>query len=318
MITKKWAFLAALLLSANGVALQAKETQPIKIDNVASFKGVDKAVIGQFSVVFLTKKVDYDGGGFLSASAKGKAVGHLVGLDNTDFQSATDAIYADFAKQMTAHGVAIVDGAGLVADKYYAKVKPEAQGNKVDIQQKKDDHADGLAFWPTQLGRNNNMMLTLRIMDMNMSNTYTAEYNYARTMKVPVLNVVYYVDFAKPATSSGGGLFQGIKVTAGLAISQFGSQIQLMDTNGKVAKILLQTPIEEGGDFASIKETTSGATKAFQVASVLGAGIFGGKAGGASAKFDFQVTDKAAYQEKTVSAAIKANDLFLRMMEANR
>jgi hypothetical protein len=310
------AFIVAV--SGSNVAVVAKEAQPIKIENVASFKGVDKAVIGQFTVVFLTKKVDYDGGGFLSMSSKGKAIGHLVGLENADFQSVTDSVYDDFTKQMATRGIAIVDGAGLAANKYYAKVKQEAQANKVDIVQKKEDHADGLAFWPTQLGRNLNVILPLRLMDMNMSNTYTAEYDYARNSKVPVLNVIYYVDFAKPAKSSGGGLLQDINVSAGLAISQFGSQAHLMDTNGKVAKILLQTPIEEGGDFADIKETTSSVTKVAQVASVLGAGLFGGRSGGASARFEYQITDKSAYQEKTMSAANKASDLFLRMMEANR
>lgn len=307
-----------LVISTTSVAVSAKDEQPIKIESAASFKGLDKAVIGQFTVIFLTKKVDYDGGGFLSMSSKGKAIGHLVGVENADFQQITDAVYDDFTKQMATHGIAIVDGAGLTANKYYAKVKQEAQGNKVDIVQKKEDHADGLAFWPTQLGRNVNIVVPLRMMDMNMSNTYTAEYDYARTSKIPVLNVIYYVDFAKPATSSGGGLFQDIKVSAGLAISQFGSQIQLMDTNGKVAKILLKLPIEEGGDFAEIKETTSTVTKVSQIASVLGAGVFGGRSGGASARFEYQVTDKAAYQEKTMTAANKASDLFLRMMVANR
>lgn len=308
----------ALSLGIVPIAVGAKETQPLKVEKPESFKGVSQIVIGQFTVAYFTKKVDYDGGGFLAASAEGKAIGHLSGLSPADFQQTTDAIYADFIRQLAAHGIAIVDPAGMIANKYYAKVKPEPQGGNVDVVLKKSDHADAAAYWPTQLGRNDNALLAMRIMDMNMGRTYTAQYDYARTAKVPVLNVVFFVDFAKPAKSSGGGLLQSVNASAGLAVSQFGTQIGLIDTSGKLARISLRTPIEEGGDFANINETTSGLTKAVKVASVLGAGIFGGNSGGMSARFDYNVTNPAAYSEKAVSAATRTSDLFLRQLEELR
>jgi hypothetical protein len=312
--------LTALSLVALPAALRAKDALPIKIDKPESFKGVSQVVIGQFTVAYLTKKVDYDGGGFLAASAEGKAIGHLSGVTPADFQKATDAIYADFTKQLAARGVTIIADTGLKADKYYAKVKPEAQGESVDIVLKKKDHADAAAYWPSQLGRTDNALLQMRLMDMNAGHTYTAQYNYARTAKVPVLNVVYVVDFAKPAKSSGGGLFQTVKASAGLALSQFGSQLALVDTNGKMAKILLMTPIEEGGDFANITDQTSGLTKAVRIAGILGGGLGlgGGGRTGMSARFDFNVTDPGQYGEKAVLAATKASDLFARQLEALR
>jgi hypothetical protein len=316
--------LSALSLALLPMALSAKETQPVKVEKPESFKGVTQVVIGQFTVAYFTKKVDYDGGGFLAASAQGKAIGHLSGLTPADFQATTDAVYADFTKQLAAHGITVVDPAGLTGNQYYGKVKQEVQGETVDVVLKKQDHADAVAYWPTQLGRNDNALLQMRMMDMNMGRTYTAQYDYARTAKVPVLNVVYFVDFAKPATSSGGGLFQSIKVKAGLALSQFGSQMALMDTNGKMAKISLAVPIEEGGDFANITDTTSGVTKAVRVASILGGalgglgGLGGGGRNGMSERFDYAVVDTAAYAEKTVSASTKATDLFLRQIEALR
>lgn len=318
----KWGMvLSAISLGLLPMALRAKEAQPVKVEKPESFKGVSQVVIGQFTVAFFTKKVDYDGGGFLAASAQGKAIGHLSGMSPADFQKTTDLVYADFTKQLATHGITVVDPAGMMANQYYAKVKHETQGESVDVILKKQDHADAVAYWPTQLGRNDNALLQMRLMDMNMSRTYTAQYDYARTAKVPVLNVVYFVDFAKPAKSSGGGLFQSIKVGAGLALSQFGTQVALMDTNGKLAKILLAVPIEEGGDFANITDVTSGLTKAVRIASVLG-GAFGGFGGGGrsgmSERFDYAVTDPKAYGEKSVSAASKATDLFLRQMESMR
>jgi hypothetical protein len=309
---------ASLCLAMQSATVWAKDAVAVKVDKPASFKGVTQVVIGQFTVAYFVKKVDYDGGGFLATSAKGKAIGHLSGLSSQDYQLTTDAIFADFKKQLADQGISIVDPAGLTADRYYAKVKPETQGGKVDVILKKEDHADALAYWPTSLGRTDNALLPMRMMDMNLSHNYTAQYNYARTAKVPVLNVVYFVDFAKPATSSGGGLLQSVKVKAGLAMSQFGTQIALMDTTGKLAKISLSVPIEEGGDFADIRETTSTATKVMKVASVLGAMKFGGSSGGMSARFDYQVTDSAAYSEKALSAATKTSDLLLRQIVALR
>ena len=309
--------IAALTIGASSLA--AKDAQPLKVEKPLVFKGLNQVVIGQFTVAYFTKKIDYDGGGFLAASNKGKAIGHLSGLSPTDFQGTTDAIYADFTKQLAERGITIVDSAGLVANKYYAKIKQEPQGEGIRVALKKEDHADAVAYWPMQLGRNDNALVPMRMMDMNMGNTYTAQYDYARTAKVPVLNVVYYVDFAKPAQSSLGGLLQSIKVSAGLAVSQFGTQMALMDTTGKMSKISLAVPIEEGGDFANIRETTSGVTKAVQIASVLG--VFGrgsGKPLMASARFDYQVVDAKGYSDKAVSAANKASDLFLRQIEALR
>lgn len=309
---------AIAALTIGGSPLAAKEAQPLKVEKPLVFKGLNQVVIGQFTVAYFTKKIDYDGGGFLAASNKGKAIGHLSGVSATDFQSTTDAIYADFTKQLAERGITIVDPAGLIANKYYAKIKQEPQGEDIKVTLKKEDHADAVAYWPTQLGRTDNALVPMRLMDMNMGHTYTAQYDYARTAKIPVLNVVYYVDFAKPAQSSLGGLLQSIKVSAGLAVSQFGTQMALMDTTGKMSKISLAVPIEEGGDFANIRETTSGVTKAVQIASVLGVFGRGSKLLMASARFDYQVVDPKGYSDKAVSAATKATDLFLRQIEALR
>ncbi len=320
------AFVAPTLSTAGLISIpinQGKASGAFRLQSEGSFKGVSQVVLGQFTVVYLTKKVDYDGGGFMATSDVGKATGFLTGLSDTDYQKTTDAIFADFKTQMAAHGISFVDPAGLHANKYYAKVKPEVQGSKVDVVQKKDDHASGVAYFPTQLGHTDNALLAFRMFDTNPANTYTAQYDYARTAQVPVLNVVYYVDFAKPAQSEAGGLLASIKVKAGLAMSQFGTQIALMDTKGKMARINLATPIEEGGDFATITETTSGVTRAVQAASVVNNifGVVGRRGGGAltmSAKFDYKVTDPAAYGEKALAAAIKLSDLYARQLEGLR
>jgi hypothetical protein len=316
---------AALTVGLFGAALvagtqapAAKEVQPVKIEKPLAWKGVTQVVIGQFSIAFFTKKIDYDGGGFLSGNSKAKATGYLTGMSNAQYQAIVDAAYADFVKQLGQQGITIASDAGFRADPYYAKVKGEEQGKKADVILRKGDNADAMTFWPAALGRTNNVLLNLRLMDRNMVDTYTAEYNYAKTSGIPVLNVVYFVDFAKPAKSEAGGLLQSVKVSAGLAISPYGTQFALMGTDGKLTRMLLQVPFEEGGDFATIKETTSGLSKAVHVAGVLGGGLFGGKSGGMSAKFDYSVTDPKAYSNGVLAASAKTSELLTRQMAGLR
>ena len=214
---------ASLLGDAISKSINGHGSGPTYTEHAESFKGLTQAVIGQFSVVFIVKKVDYDGGGFFSAGAAAKAIGQLAGPTEAEYQRITDSVYEDFRKKMTAGGVTIVAPDAYYASQYYQKVQSEEQGHKVTIPLQDKDTADGVAYWPSSMPHRDNMALALRFMDFGQSNVYTAQYAYARAARVPVLNVVYVVDFAAPAKSSGGGILQTIKSTAELAVSNRGS-----------------------------------------------------------------------------------------------
>ena len=284
----------------------------VKVDRPQSFQGISKVVIGQFSVAFFTKKVDYDGGGFLAVSAEGKAIGELSGVGPEDFQTSTDAIYADFQSQMAARGIAIEDRAGLMANSYYAKVKPYPQGSKVFTMLKKKDKADAVAYGPTALGAPANALLQSGMFDFGMGALNTAEYVYAKESGIPVLNIVYFVDFAGPAKSRDGGLFQSLKITAELAISPFGSRVNMVDPKGKQGNLLLTSAINEGGEFATVRDRTTGLDKGVRSAMAIGGALFGGfGAGNLSKKFDFTVTDQAGFRAKAIAAGVRANTAFI-------
>jgi hypothetical protein len=291
-----------------------------RVENAERFKGANQVVIGQFSVGFFVKKVDYDGGGFLSANNEAKAIGHLQGMYPNNFQDITDAIYDDFTVQLEAQGVKIVDPAAYKANKYYAKVKYEVQGSKALVPLKKEDKADAALFWPTQLGgRNENMLATIGMFNMNMGKTYTAQYDYARTSKVPVLNVVYYVDFAAPAKTKGGNIISGtnvqtITVSSQVAMSQFGSQMQIMDVNGKVGKMTLNTPVIQGGNFADIRDITSGSVRTAEAfADAFGKGNYR-----VDRRFGYTVTDKPAYSRSALAAGHQTSEMFTKQLVALR
>jgi len=311
---------AGLLGNAINKAINSHGNGPVWTENAGGFKGVTQVVLGQFSVVFLTKKVDYAGGGFLATSGNAKVIGQLSGLSAADYQRITDSIYADFQKKLAASGVTVADPSAYHASKYYQSVTSQEQGHSVTVPLQDKDNGDGVIYWPTALPNHENIALPLRFMDMSMGKVYTAQYAYAREAKIPVLNVVYVVDFAEPATTSGARMLQGVKITSQVAVSTRGTQLYLTDTNGKPAKISLNQPLVEDGAFAEIKDITSklqkGAESAQMVGNLLGA--FGGHGSNMLGKqmrmdrrFEFNVSDPANYGDLVTHAGGQANDLLM-------
>lgn len=295
---------------------------PIWSEHLESFKGVNQVVLGQFTVVFLTKTVSYSGGGFFSNNNESKAIGQLAGVDSSTFQRVTDAIFEDFKAKLAHQGVTVADPAGYYANPYYQRVHSEEQGHPVTVPLEDKQSVEGQAWWPTTLAHHDNMALALRFMDAGVRDVYTAQYDYARNAKIPVLNVVYVVDFAEPAKSSGAGIFQSLNVKAEIAISPRGSQLQLMDTSGKVGKLVINKPLVEGGSFAEIKDITSGVQKTAETAQMLGnigGALFGGshsnhmfgKQMRIDRRIEYSVTDPKVYGDLVVHAGSQTNDLIL-------
>lgn len=311
---------AGLLGNAINKSINGHGDGPVWTEHADGFKGVSQVVLGQFSVVFITKTVSYSGGGFLSTSGSAKAIGQLAGVDAATYQQVTDAVYADFLKKLATSGITVADPAAYYASHYYQSVKSEEQGHSVTMPLEDKDSVDAVAYWPTAMTHRDNFALNLRFMDAGRRDVYTAEYDYARTSGIPVLNVVYVVDFAEPAKSSGGGAFQSIKVSAALAISPRGSQMVLMDTRGNPAKIVLNKPLAEEGAFAEIRDITSGLQKSAESAQMIGnvaGALFGGKGGmfgkqmRMDRRFEYRVTDPANYSSLATHAGGQANDLML-------
>ena len=312
---------ASLLGKAIGNAINGHGDGPVWIERADAYKGVDHVVIGQFTVVFLTKKVDFAGGGFFSAGESAKAIGQLSGPTGADYQRITDAIYADFQAKLAAGGVKVVDPAAYYASKDYQSLKSEDQGRAVSILLQDQDKADGTAWWPGSMAHRDNIVLAMGFMDTHMGISM-AQLNYARASGTPVLNVAYVVDFAEPAKSSGGGMFQSVKVSAEIAVSHRGSQFVLMDGTGRPARIALNKPLVESGTFAQISDITSGLTKTAESAQLIG-NVLGAIGGHGSSmfgrsrmdrRFDFHVTDTAGWGTMATHAGGQANDLLIGQM----
>jgi hypothetical protein len=297
---------------------------PAYAEHPASFKGVDKVVIAQFSVVFLKDKVDYSGGGFLSSDGKAKATGKLTGVSEADYQKITDAAYADFVDRLKSAGVEVVPPDEYRQGPYYKNIRSEAQASPVSLTLQDQDKAQGVAYWPSSAQVRDNLVLNLRFMDGNVRNVSTAQYEYARRTHVPVINVVEVVDFAEPSKSSGGGVFQSVKATAEIALSHRGSKIEITDVSGQAGRIVINKPIVQAGGFAEIKDVTSGTTKTLESAHMMmniggalmgkGPSAFGRT--GMERNFEFAVTDPAVYVKLTTDAVSAGSGVLIDQMRA--
>lgn len=317
---------AGLIGGAINKAIASHGDGPVYFEHGESFRGLRKAVLGQFTIVILTKKVDYAGGGFLSTNGRAKAIGQLTGLCAADGVRIADAIYADFLAKAAKAGLEFVDPAAYYASKYYGAVRSADQGQAIQAPLRDDDKASGVAYWPSSMAHRDSMAISLGALDGRMRDVYTAQYAYAKDTKTPVLNVVYVIDFDEPATTSGGGVFQTVKVTSELAVSNRGSAVMVMDTDGKTGKIMLNKPLVEAGGFAQISDVTSGFTKGAESAQTLmnvGGALLGGgsHAFGKSSlqrTFDFHITDPGNYATLVQQAASTASDLFLDQIRGVR
>lgn len=300
-----------------------------KVSKPEAFKGVRQVVIGQFTVAYFQKNVNYGADSLLSSASGAKTNGELSGVDASDFQTATDAVYEAFKAQLTAQGITVVDPAEYMTNKYRAGMKPEDQGIGIKVQLDQADHADAAMYWPAQIGRHDivmsqavrGMMNMQRLGNINAANQL--ERDFAKASGIPVLNVQLLVDFAEPLKASQqttdstylSTTSTTMRQGARIAISHYGSQMTLITPGESLmsegGKVVLQSPIVESGDFVEASGKSSNAV----------AQAIGGLAGlhiQSQAKFRFHVTDPAAYRAAVQSAGNKAATLFVSQMAALR
>jgi hypothetical protein len=293
----------------------------VKVSKPENFKGVTQVVIGQFSVGYFVKNVNYGDNSVFSSASGVKTVGDLSGVDAATFQATTDAVFEDFKMQLAARGITVVEPAAYLSNPNRARLKPYEQGIGAKVQLAESDHAEATVYWPSQMGRQDNVMTLTGLGMMNiaraqdMSATLMGEKDFAKTSGIPVMNVQLLIDFAEPLKTSAGWTGTNVRSGARIAISNYGSQLTmiqggdgLMSSGGK---IVLQSPIVQEGNFADAS---------FQDTNKAGR-IIGGLAGlnvQGKAKFHFAVSDQAAYKGTVLAATAKAADLFLGQMQSLR
>lgn len=268
-------------------AVEARDSDPVKVSSAKPFKGAQNIVIGSFSIGFLTEKTDSAFAGKRGYGGSSVAKTRLEGVDAAQFQAITDAAYADFVAKLTAAGYVVADRAAMVATPGFAKLKYLPSGSEGGITFGKDAKSRARFFGPSSFGATplfagetgNGMFSGFGAMGPAM-----ARGTYAMQSKQPIVNVAYVIDYA--SADHYGGFFamsSSVKVKAQLAVAETLSTVTMVDARAMLGTLALADPIAVGGDFGTLRDST---TRGQKLDNVLGnvIGILGG-VGTSSRKF---------------------------------
>ncbi|WP_373489454.1 hypothetical protein [Blastomonas sp.] len=287
-------------------ALAKKAKSPIAAKNPVALTGIRQAVIGSFSVGFLTERTDRAkaGAGIMGSGFGGRstAKSYLEGVADADFIAATDTAYAVFLERLTTMGITVGDRQGLL-DAFGTKVKPFENGEERKLVTGRDDRAQARLFSPATLGGPILFQEWLGILppggfnfNSSVVNASMAAKQYAKASGTSVVNALLLVDFAD--ADSYGGAFRNtssVKIKSSLAAFPDVTQLTVFAPGGKVGSVVLKEPVAMGGDYGTFADSTGGTAKTVEtVANVIG--FLGGVGTNKSRKYTM-TADPARWRE---------------------
>lgn len=309
---------AVLALGAMPPLMAAKDTAPVKVSSPKTFAGAQQVVIGQFTVAFLTERRDTKGSGGGSSSV----ISYLSGYTTPELQQVTDAAYADFVTKLQANGFTVADRAAYSAFPQIVAAPAEDNGKENQTITGKDDKAKLVLFSATQAGplrllpgdlvRGGFGAMGLTMNGVKVSMAQTA---FAKAQGVNVLDVIYFVNFAK-AEQYGFLGTSSVKVQSALALLPEQTKVTLITPAGKTGTITLKTPVAISGDFFDSASAMSTGDKLDNAGAAL-IGMLGGVGVNQYKKVRFTARP-GTYAAGAVQATGEANALFARQLAALR
>lgn len=302
------------------------KTDSITIDNADAFKAVDKVTIGSFTLGFATYKTASAkaGGGLMGGGFGGKSTAKstLIGIDDALMQKITDEAYKNFLADLKSKGYTVVSRDALLTHKDFASTS--SQSNPWE------DSSGGF-FGPKSTTK---YFAPTGFKDIKVfagdipgtmggfafGNPTMGAITYAKETGVKVLHVIYVMDFAN-ADSYGGSWTSSSSVTIGqgLTVVPGVSKIGLIggegggtfgaNPNGHVA---LGQPITSEKEFATVADSTSGASRGMEVAANV-IGVLGGVGTNSSRDYEFKARPKD-YKAAANDAFKQANTALVEKM----
>ncbi|MEO6153439.1 MAG: hypothetical protein ABIT09_09845, partial [Croceibacterium sp.] len=239
-----------------------------------------------------------------------------------------DAAYADFVAQLRTQGVSVVEPSAVFAGADMAKVKGDAGPADINIALEKGSRGKATFYKPSALPRQ--VMLAGDFTGSGMSSiglnmqagiNSGAVATYARSAAVPVVDVVYLIDFSQQKRP-GAFSFSGLQINANLAVVSGFSHMTVIGPNGKQNTVTINQPVSVEGDFVNMADSTSGLSKASQTAANIAGGLaavagLGGLRFGKTRKFEF-TAKTGNYETGAVKAASLANTQLVGQLAAQR
>ncbi len=296
----------------------------VVIDNAKAFAGVNKVIIGNFTVAFLEEKRGSNkaGGGY---GGKASATMTLKGLTPELMQQITDAAYADFVSKLQAKGYTVADRGQLLNYPDFAKTESQPSplkeessffGASTDTTFVTPSGFGPIRFFMGEFGKG----LGLSAMG---NNPFTAANKFAGETKIPVISATYTIDFAN--TGGHGGRFsmsaslqvgQGISVAPGSGVSLVGGwQGGTFSANPNGSAKLGQA-VGSDAEFGTVTNTTSGAAVGAEVALNVVTALMGA---GTNQNRSFEITaDPAKYASGAKAVLSETNSALIGQMAASR
>ncbi|MEJ5976114.1 hypothetical protein WG901_05685 [Novosphingobium sp. PS1R-30] len=320
-------FAVAISLIGAAPAL-SKQSEPVKVTSANAIKGTQRVTIGQFTIGFLIERKDSTkaGGGLMGSGFGGRSTvrSTLAGYTQAEMQEIVDAAYGDFVTQLTAAGFEVADRTSLEAHPAMARARGEAGPKEMTTITGRDDKAKVLF-----IGASQTQPLRLLIgdvaasgfgaMGMIMSGSQAAQgfAAYVKDTDTRVVNVVYYLDFAK--SEEYGGWFRNssaVQVEGGLAMMETQSKLSIIGPNNKTGSLVLNEPVAIGGNFFRKTDAMGSGEK---VSNALGnaIGLLGGVGTNSSKKFTF-TPEPGAYSAGARQLATEANQVLVSKLATLR
>lgn len=316
-------FVAALSLVA-AVPVMAKQAEPVKVTSAKNVQGTSRVTIGQFTIGFLIERKDSTkaGGGLMGGGFGGRSTvrSTLAGYTQAELQAITDHAYADMVSQLTAAGFEVTERAPLETHPAMAKARGEPGPKEMTTITGRDDKAKVLFIGasqtqPLRLLAGDVAASGFGAMGLIMNGVQAAQgfAAYAKDSGARVLNVVYYLDFAK--SEEYGGWFRNssaVSVEGGLAMMEDQSKLSIIGANSKSATLALAQPVAVGGNFFRKDDAMSGAEKTSNaIGNVIG--LLGGVGTNSSKKFTF-TPEPGAYSAGARQLATEANQVLVQKL----
>lgn len=318
---------AIVFALATPAYVSAKDDQPLKVKGTEALRGATQVAIGAFNVGFIFQSTDQTKatGGLIGAfGGTTKAQSELVGVTPEMMQTVADAAYADFVAQLNTAGFSVQDPAALFAAEAVARLDGQEVPLDINIALEKGSKGKATYFKPTALPKL--VMIPGDFVGSGMSSigigmaagqAQGALSGYAKGAGVPVIDVVYLIDFSDQKRP-GAFSFGGLTVNANLSVAPKFSRVSVLGANGRMSTISLEQGVSVDGDFIETSDASSDLDKTSQAAANVAGGLaaaagLGGLAFGKTRKFEF-TAKPGNYEEGAARAASLANERVVALM----
>lgn len=319
---------AVAISLVSAVPAMSKQSEPVKVTSAANIKGTQRVTIGQFTIGFLIERKDSTkaGGGLMGSGFGGRSTvrSTLAGYTQAELQEIVDAAYGDLVTQLTAAGFEVADRSPLDSHPAMARAQGEPGPKEMTTITGRDDKAKVLFIAasqtaPLRLMPGDVAASGFGAMGLIMSGSQAALgfSNYAKDTGTRVVNVVYYLDFAK--SEEYGGWFRNssaVNVEGGLAMMETQSKLSIIGPNNKTGSLALAEPVAIGGNFFRKADSMGSGEK---VSNALGnaIGLLGGVGTNSSKKFTF-TPEPGAYSAGARQLATEANQVLVSKLATLR